>query len=65
VIHKYWPQYHLMILIFKMDESAREALNVTKAFDDCEDRVCSYGLIMSQQMMEVDYSSQFHKIEVL
>jgi len=40
-----------------MDEEMRQSLNATYAFDDCKDRVCDYGLIMSQQMMEVSVKS--------
>ncbi len=35
------------------NETVGEALNISKAFDDCESRDCSYGLSVSQQMMEV------------
>ncbi len=37
----------------RLNQSRAEELNITQAFDDCTDRVCDYGLIMSQQMMEV------------
>jgi amino acid transporter len=30
-----------------------EDVNITRRFDDCDGRECSYGLIYSQQMMEV------------
>ena len=30
-----------------------EERNITRAFDDCEGRQCSHGLLYSQQMMEV------------
>jgi solute carrier family 12 sodium/potassium/chloride transporter 2 len=36
-----------------LNETLREELNITKTFDDCEGRKCDYGLVESQQMMEV------------
>lgn len=36
-----------------LNETERERLNITRAFDDCEGRDCEYGLLKSQQMMEV------------
>ena len=36
-----------------MNETLREELNITRTYDDCEGRQCEYGLIESQQMMEV------------
>ena len=36
-----------------LNESTIEELNITQAFNNCTGRTCSYGLIMSQQMMEV------------
>jgi solute carrier family 12 sodium/potassium/chloride transporter 2 len=36
-----------------LNETERERLNITRAFDDCEGRDCEYGLVKSQQMMEV------------
>jgi amino acid transporter len=37
-----------------LNESTIEELNITQAFNNCTGRSCSYGLIMSQQMMEVE-----------
>ena len=36
-----------------LNETTIEELNITRGFDNCTDRVCDYGLVMSQQMMEV------------
>ena len=36
-----------------LNESTIEELNITQPFNNCTGRTCSYGLIMSQQMMEV------------
>ena len=36
-----------------LNETLREELNITKTFDDCDGRKCHYGLVESQQMMEV------------
>jgi amino acid transporter len=35
-----------------LNESYIEEKNITQAFDNCTGRVCDYGLIQSQQMME-------------
>eukprot|EP00096_Caligus_rogercresseyi_P009884 TRINITY_DN3456_c0_g1_i2.p1 TRINITY_DN3456_c0_g1~~TRINITY_DN3456_c0_g1_i2.p1 ORF type:complete len:771 (-),score=246.82 TRINITY_DN3456_c0_g1_i2:780-3092(-) len=42
--------------IFEFDyinETVKEMNNVTQAYYDCENRTCEYGLLHSQQMMEV------------
>ena len=36
-----------------LNESDTIEANITRRFDDCDGRECSYGLIYSQQMMEV------------
>jgi hypothetical protein len=36
-----------------LNETVIEERNVTQGFDNCTGRVCDYGLIQSQQMMEV------------
>ena len=36
-----------------LNETERERLNITRTYDDCDGRDCQYGLIKSQQMMEV------------
>jgi hypothetical protein len=36
-----------------LNETVIEERNVTQGFDNCIGRVCDYGLIQSQQMMEV------------
>ena len=36
-----------------LNESFIDELNITRSYDDCVDRQCSYGLIPSQQMIEV------------
>ena len=36
-----------------LNETAIDEKNITMAFDNCTGRVCDYGLIQSQQMMEV------------
>ena len=36
-----------------LNESTIEELNITQAFNNCTGRKCDYGLVMSQQMMEV------------
>ncbi len=35
------------------NDTVGEALNITRAFDDCDGRTCLYGSSVSQQMMEV------------
>ena len=36
-----------------LNNTLKELLNITRTFDDCEGRDCGYGLIPSQQMMEI------------
>ena len=36
-----------------MNDTLKEQLNITRAFDDCDGRDCQYGLINNQQMMEI------------
>lgn len=36
-----------------LNDTLREQLNISRAFDDCDGRVCEYGLIKNQQMMEI------------
>ena len=36
-----------------LNDTMIEEMNITQAFDDCESRECQYGLIPSQQMIEV------------
>ena len=36
-----------------LNKTLKDLLNITRTFDDCEDRDCKYGLIQSQQMMEI------------
>jgi solute carrier family 12 (sodium/potassium/chloride transporter), member 2 len=36
-----------------LNSTIAEERNITRAFDDCDGRQCSYGLLYSQQMMEV------------
>ena len=40
-----------------LNETTIEEMNITRAFDNCTGRVCDYGLIMSQQMMEVTFQN--------
>eukprot|EP00095_Tigriopus_kingsejongensis_P001377 maker-scaffold1253_size52701-snap-gene-0.12 protein:Tk01377 transcript:maker-scaffold1253_size52701-snap-gene-0.12-mRNA-1 annotation:"af190129_1na+ k+ 2cl- cotransporter" len=35
------------------NDTVGEILNITQAYDDCEGRKCNYGILQSQQMMEV------------
>ena len=36
-----------------LNETMLEELNVTRGYMDCANRTCEYGLIQSQQMIEV------------
>ncbi len=45
-----------------LNESYIEEKNITHAFDNCTGRVCDYGLIMSQQMMEVNKNLMVNQI---
>ena len=36
-----------------LNATIAEELNITRSYDDCEGRQCSYGLLYSQQMIEV------------
>jgi hypothetical protein len=36
-----------------LNETAIEDLNITQGFNNCTGRACEYGLIPSQQMIEV------------
>lgn len=37
-----------------LNETMIDELNITQGFNNCTDRTCEYGLIPSQQMIEVD-----------
>ena len=41
----------------ELNETTVEELGITQTFDNCTGRDCNYGLIQSQQMMEVSSST--------
>ena len=48
-----------------LNSSFVKEMNITQAFNNCTTRDCKYGLIPSQQMIEVTTSTFFHNAIVL
>ena len=46
----------------ELNETTIEELGITQAFDNCTGRVCTHGLIQSQQMMEVNCQLQIDSL---